>query len=115
MAGLALSVCLMLVTAGVSLARVEIVEAYPGSGDALDRHSGQVLLPFGVSIGTLSAAQGDTEATSSGLTTQPAGQAEPDPEVLQRNAGSGNAPTWFLIVLALLIVVVILVTRRVRR
>ena len=91
------------------------VEAYPGSGDTLDRLSGQEHPPFSVFIGTLSAAQGNTEATSSELTTQPAGQAEPDPEVLQRNTGSGNAPTWFLIVLALLIVIVILMTRRLRR
>ena len=115
MVSLALSVCLVPITAGVALARAENLEAYPGSSDTLDRLSGQVRPPFSVSIGTLSAAQGNTEATSSELTTQPAGQAEPDPEVLQRNTGGGNAPTWFLIVLALLIVIVILVTRRLRR
>lgn len=91
------------------------VEANPGSSDTLDKLSGQGLLPSSVFIGTLSVAQGNTEATSSELTTQPAGQAEPDPEVLQRNTGSGNAPAWFLIVLALLIVIVVLMTRRLRR
>ena len=115
MVGLALSVCLVPVTASVALARAEILEAYPGSGDTLDRLSGQVRPSFSVSVGTLSAAQDNTEATSSELTTQPVGQAQPGPEVLQRNTGGGNAPTWFLIVLALLIVIVILVTRRLRR
>lgn len=91
------------------------VEAYPSSGDTLERFSVQVQPPFSVPIGTLNVAQDNTEATSDKLTTQPAGQAEPEPGALQRNTGSGNAPTWFLIVLAALILVVILAARRLRR
>ncbi|MBV9455032.1 MAG: hypothetical protein JOZ19_13095 [Rubrobacter sp.] len=91
------------------------MEAYPSSGDNLDRLSGQMQPLFSVAIGILSVAQGSTEATSDELTTQPVDQAEPDPEVLQRNTGSGNASTWFLMVLVIFIVVVILAAGRLRR
>jgi methionine-rich copper-binding protein CopC len=132
MVSLVLSVCLVLVTAGAASARTELVEAYPTNDDAPDKPPEQVQLPFNVSVeaklipvgvydlatitkGTLGVAQGSTEATTDELTTQPAAQAEPDPEALQRNMDGGNAPTWFLIVLGIAVIAVILAVRRLRR
>ena len=132
MMSLVLSVCLVLVTAGAASARTEFVEAYPANGGTLSKSPEQVQLPFNVSVeaeftpigayelavitkGTLSTAQGNTGAVTDELATQPAAQAEPDPEVLQRNTGGGNAPTWFLIVLGIVVIVVVLAVRRLRR
>ena len=56
---------------------------------------------------TSSAAQGDIEAARDELETQPAAQAEPEPEEMQRNVGGGNAPIWFLVVLGIVIAAIL--------
>jgi len=102
-AGLVFIVCLLVpAAAGMASAHTELVEGklVPDGAYRLAAQTTPV-------EETSSAAQSDAEAARDELATQSAGQAEPEPEEMQRNVGGGNAPIWFLVVLGIVIAAIL--------